>query len=282
MNPQAQSEFLEHLAESAQSQAALHAPAVVGLITGMILLLAGGRLLKPAVMLIGAAAGSLAGGLFIPALTTNQLGGVDSLPIGLSVGAIGGLFLAAMLFRFAMAAGAAAAFAGLALLATGVYLATSGELKTSLREDITSTEIVLAAHRYSNEVAAPLLTKDQATPVAVATRVFEQAGHDLSDLWNRSPGKARASLAGAGAIAGMIGLVTGLLMPRRAAAIVTGLIGAGVAIISLTWLAWSLNLPGREWLSHGPTGWLLIWIAVAAAGIWCQHSGAVAGKPAPA
>jgi len=70
--------------------------------------------------------------------------------------------------------------------------------------------------------------------------------------------------------AGFFGLLLGALMPRRAAAVITGLLGAGVALASTAWLAHLLDLPGRDLLAMGPMAWLGLWGALAAVGITLQ------------
>ena len=93
------------------------------------------------------------------------------------------------------------------------------------------------------------------------------------------PADGRLTLCGAGLAAGFVGLLLGALMPRRAAAVITGLLGAGVALSSTAWLAHLLDLPGRDLLAMGPAAWLGVWGVLAAIGITLQLTSA---KPAAA
>jgi hypothetical protein len=73
--------------------------------------------------------------------------------------------------------------------------------------------------------------------------------------------------------------MVGAMMPRRAAALVTALLGAGVSLASLTWMARTGEWPARSVLEQGPMGWLAIWGVVAAAGLVFQLTGQVKPKP---
>jgi hypothetical protein len=58
------------------------------------------------------------------------------------------------------------------------------------------------------------------------------------------------------------------------------MLGAAMALGSLSWLAAAMDLPGREFFDMGPRAWLIVWAILAIVGFAIQMSSM--RKPAPA
>lgn len=97
----------------------VHATAVAGLIAGLLLWSLGGRMIKLAMAVVGAALGAGLGAMLVPTLGLTAVAGFPAHLVGLIGGAVVGLIASFLLFRFAMVIagagviGAAAALAGL-------------------------------------------------------------------------------------------------------------------------------------------------------------------------
>ncbi|MEZ6235702.1 MAG: hypothetical protein R3B68_16085 [Phycisphaerales bacterium] len=97
----------------------LHAPAVVGLIAGLLLWVLGGRIVKFAMAVLGLAGGAGLGSVLAPTIGVTAIAGFPGHLVGMAIGGIVGLVAAVLLFRFAMVIagagviGAAAALGGL-------------------------------------------------------------------------------------------------------------------------------------------------------------------------
>jgi hypothetical protein len=255
------------------------APAVAGLITGMVLLLVGGKILKPAAVIISGALGALSGSLLMPGLVSADIGSVSPAYVGLALGGVAGMAVAALLFRFAMAAAGAATFSVLGVLGAAVYLAfAAGATPESARESLAEM-----GRRQGTVLLASLpngATRDDAGGPGLARNMLSDASAQAGAAWEGLAPEHRLTLAGTAFICGLIGLILGALMPRRAAAMLTALLGAGVALASLAWLAQALDLPGRGLIHQGPLAWLMTWLCVAVTGIALQLHGQAEARAA--
>jgi len=256
-------------------------PAGVGLIAGLILWLLGGRVLRPVTVVLGGAAGALLGSLVAPALLTSPLQGIPPPLAGGAVGGVLGLVAAAAFFRFAMAGAGLTVFGAVGVLAAGAWLGIGTHLTTpdatvAAAPGLDRTALVGIGHRYLEsrwrQDGAGTTAEDPASAAVLdAARIaVDASARNAQARWLGIPADGRLTLAGAGLAAGFFGLLLGALMPRRAAAVITGLLGAGVALASTAWLAHLLDLPGRDLLAMGPMAWLGLWGALAAVGITLQ------------
>ncbi len=250
----------------------VYLPAAVGLIAGVVLLLAGGKVLRPIAMLLGAATGGLGGSLLLPGLLPPSVYGVPGTGVAMGIGAVVGLVAAAVLFRAAMAAAGAMTFATAGVLGAIISL---GGMPTEL-PSFAGVENV-ATHRVV--MASFPLQGTEPTPTEAAGKVAEQMWGNATSAWGSLPAESQMRLLISGLGAGLLGLVIGALMPKRAAALVTALFGAGTSLACLTWIAQTAEWPGRQLLEHGPMGWLALWGVVAGAGVIFQLCAQV--KPAP-
>lgn len=260
----------------------LHSFAVAGLIGGAILWLLGGKLLRPAFGLVGIAVGAALGGLLLPAVAPPTIFGFASLHVGMSLGAILGFVLSMTLFRFAMGVAGAVVFAVMGLLGTGIYLSqTPGALPVEMPTALTSAEgfkdaaekvgadLADAAKKIQNGATISDLTNNGET-VGASREAATQLQEQVQDLWSRTPSDSKLTLTGGAFGGALLGLIVGVVMPKKSAALFTAFLGAASLLACGTWLAHAAQLPGHGMLDRGPVAWLLIWLATGAAGVVIQ------------
>lgn len=285
----------------------LHAPAVVGLIAGLILWSLGARMIKLALALVGAAAGAVIGSLLVPTVGLTSVAGFPAHGVGLVAGTILGLVAAILLFRFAMVVAGAGVLGAAAALAGLVYVniappppdlrapdELSGLIEWSpesreqsppesvddpIREAL-SQEALAAGQRQAQETADRIrdsVGEDTAAAIGEAAeriRAFVRGvwGAFLTH-WNGLDAAQRLVLAGFVVIGLAAGALVGLAMPTRSAAMITSLAGSAVWLTSLAWLAEAMRLPGREFLigaGSASARWLIIWPIIAIIGLVFQ------------
>jgi hypothetical protein len=246
----------------------MYLPAAIGLISGLILLLAGGKLLRPAAALLGAGAGAFAGSATLPAFLPQEVFGIPAPAAAMGIGGLVGVVAALVLFRAAMAAAGAVTFAAAGVLACAICtggLPTAPSLKSTI-VDNNAPRLVLASLQDQ-----PSQLQANAESLAPAARQLAQTvWGDAQSAWSSLPAESQWRLIGSGLGAGLVGLIIGAIMPRKAAALLTSLLGAGVFLASLAWISQMADLPGRALLDQGPTGSLAMWAVVAVAGLAFQ------------
>lgn len=274
---------------------ALHLVAAAAFLTGLALWALGRRLVRPLFALNGCVLGAAAGALLLPLAGLPESSVIATPLIGLALGAVLGLILAVALFRVAMS------------ISAGLVLALFGALVAStslhfLPETIDSNDPQpapplelsdqgLPGVPWAGDDAQPRpqpdapdeaqpdddtgMTAEQIARSAAdrARRFVHHLAQELIPVWQGLSGSARAIIA-LGALSGLaLGVIGGLVAPKRSAAAVTAMFGAAVWLPSLTWLAHYLDLPGRRALHFGPTGWLVLWLAVSMIGTAIQLIG---------
>ena len=103
---------------------AVHLPVVLVLIAGVVLCLAGSRLLRPVYVCCMASVASIVVALMAPNILSDSVGGVPSPLIGMVVGAILGGVLAVASFRFALGLTCSVTFVAAGFLCALTYLWT--------------------------------------------------------------------------------------------------------------------------------------------------------------
>lgn len=249
---------------------------LAGLAAGAVLLVSGGRLLRPGMVLAGVLAG-IGGGL---ALAPQWQGyGFFRVPAEWlipSLGAIVGGAAALAAFRLAMAVGAAATFGGIGGLASVVYLAVAGGGAPPIPQPPLGIETAASA-----VTAARIVVQrgEQSDTLVQATR--DQA----ASYWESVSPEAQRTLL-LGVLAGaLVGLVGGAAAPKTFGAGVTALVGSA-AILACGWKLTAMFAPG--YAPHaGPITWLGAWAALGLFGACLQlapRKGArsPAAQPSPA
>jgi hypothetical protein len=275
---------------------------------GMVLWLAGAKVLKPALALLGTLWGAAAGAMLFPMLTapgSPTPGDIDPAWIGLGCGAVLGLLATLMAFRTAIALSLGAVCAMLAFVATAgmlgvAQLSTNSADRSDARSD--SPRIWIVAHGASSQSSLGSFVRngheiatDEPTSVlgftGPAARVEAQVrsmANGASETWATLPrGTQLTMLFGAvgGALAGMI---LGLTATRSATALLTASTGSAAWLIGGAWLVQAVAPNALERFGVQPIGWLVIWLTLAAAGVFMQRQRAKASTlvqavaPAPA
>ncbi len=267
----------------------VHGGAVLALIAGVSLFLFGARVLKPCFAILGMCAGSLAGAIALPLLGVSQVGSFPSVYVGLLAGAVGGIVIACLLFRFALGIASGVVFAAAGLLGAAIYLnhqhpgtidpparlllapagsTSSDRPETStgvadLNPDSAITSLAPDGSTFtlppgadgkgvsglSSDTEKALLTH------ADRARTFvDQISARMHAAWDSVETSQRLILTG-GALAGaVVGVLFGLTMPKRSAAMVTSLAGAAIVLASSVWLAGAADAPGKDLLELQPRG----------------------------
>jgi hypothetical protein len=189
----------------------------------------------------------------------------------MGIGAIVGMVAVAVLFRAAMAAAGAVTFGAAGVLLAAVWLNGLPHQPQFARAGDIQKIVLVSAHQGA--------TLDAKGAVTVAGQVADRVWGDGLAAWNGLPDEHRLRIVVSGLGAALLGLIVGAIMPRRAAALVTALLGAGVFLTSLTWLARAAQWPGQALLDHGPMGWLAIWLVASAAGLVFQLCSQVRPRP---
>ncbi len=276
---------------------AAHWVAVAAVVAGLLLWGVGRQVLKPLFCLIGGIAGGVGGFFAASLLGIEQLGTVPGPFVGLGVGGVLGMAVAASLFNFAVAVG----FGVVAGLSGVLVSATVLDLHTEPRTGIDAAiglprERLVHIDAEHAVILAQLQTAPRGTPEAArGTPEAESSGGSLTERaralasglgeefrsrWDTLDPRSQfivalAGLGGAGA-----GFLIGLLLPGRSAAAATALLGSAVWLTGGVWLAGALDVPGREFLDRGPKEWLIIWLSVAGVGLAVQLQGMGSGKKA--
>lgn len=236
-------------------------PAAAGLIGGMLLLLAGNKVLKPVTLVLGAAVGGMLG---VIALTNLLEGHTYECPAALAsmgIGSVVGGLVAFGMFRAALAIAGAGTFAALGVLIAGAVLSvptTGAKVELGVRTKLTAVSHVLDPE--------PSLESPKAAERTAEVGV-SLAGDHVNNVWESVPGKARGTLILVALGAGVLGFVMGALAPRKTEALVTSLFGAGVFLVSFVWVVGAVGVGGLE---LGAMGWLIAWGCVSAVGLCVQ------------
>ena len=266
---------------------------------GLLLWLFGAKIVKPVFFLFGVAIGGFVGTTILPltGLPPFELGGFSITPgfTGLLAGAIiGGLVMLAM-FRMVITLTAAIAFGAAGLLGAMIYLsfnptttndltpnetaiADSGDTMTNALDATTDAIAREAAERsvdllnsgtddplIDDETKSDLLDAAERSRAFVA-RVVETIQNDLDKRPARDKMIAFSSMfAGIG-----LGLLIGVVMPTRAAALVTSLTGSAAWIGAGTALLTARNGEIPAFLDRSAVIWAAAWIIIAILGLLVQ------------
>jgi hypothetical protein len=291
------------LAEAAVGAAGRYA-LVATMVAGTLLLLAGARLLRPAVvlavMLAGFVLAVLGARAFVPGLP---------LWIAAAAGAVLGLLVGALLYRPAVATVAAAVGATVGALVAWTVV-SGGSLDTqprelghalvsSPREAPTPGDGERAGMRILSVIAEPSeppphRTNDAASAAAgdaadAAVPVGDRLLHQAADVAGRATDRARASVAGIApayrtlflaciAAGAAIGFLGGLVATTLVARILTSFAGAWLLLTGLLPL---LALHGLEPMPADARVWLVVLAVLALVGVVAQAKLGMSTAPAP-
>ncbi|MBO6512524.1 MAG: hypothetical protein JJ974_00985 [Phycisphaerales bacterium] len=265
---------------------------------GMMLWLFGAKIVKPVFFIFGLAIGGFVGTTILPltGLPAFDLGGFTLTPgfTGLIAGSIIGALVMLAMFRMVITITAAIAFAAAGLLGAMVFLHFNPTQSTTLTE--TETAIVDSGDQGINALnsATDSIAQEAAErSVDILNSgdeplIGEEAKQDILDAAQRSREfisrvveNVRADLdarpardkmiAFSSMFAGLaLGLLIGVVMPNRAAALVTSLTGSAAWIAAGTALLTARNGEIPSFLDHSAVVWAVIWIFITILGLFVQ------------
>jgi hypothetical protein len=277
----------------------IHASVAILAVAGLVLSFAGSRLMKPAFVLVGGLTGMVLGHLVPPALHPGGHA-LAALAIGAVLGAIAGW----LFFRVFVAQCLGAVLALAAVLGVAAYAhanpASFGAERSPVDQALDAAQASARQARESIDQrmkdlldraeksfeAAEAASKPAESPVvpntlapqAAAERsgdllkdLGSQLARDIGNFWEDNlPPAARLALAFA-AIAGyLVGTIAGMLLPVKASAIITALVGPAVWMPAGVYLLHAFDLPQAQSLPTRPETWLLVWAVAATLGLIVQ------------
>ncbi|MEM9064386.1 MAG: hypothetical protein AAGB51_02730 [Planctomycetota bacterium] len=296
-------EYLSDLGESASRVAEhippeLHALSAVAFIAGIVLWVMGGRVLKPIFSFVGLVGGGAFGFVTLPLFLAQPVFGISSPYAGMILGSVAGLIVAVTLLRFTVAvaaagvAGIAAAFTTAAVMQHTDFLTDSNGPEPLVMTDrdtgqsegrlfglrpeellLDGVPIVDSLDDEALRDAAKRAESEATRAAAQAERVRRFTNELISEAgggWSDASAQTRlAILAGTmGGAAG--GLLFGLAMPRKSAAIVTAMAGSALWLANGAWVLDTLNLPQISMDAVSPAVRLGVWGGVALLGVTWQ------------
>lgn len=273
-------------------------PLGVALMAGVLLWIMGARVIKPVFFLLGLAIGGFVGATLMPLIgfPDIDLGGVTFTPtvVGLVCGGVIGSLCSLAMFRLVIAMTSAIAFAAAGVVGALIFLhynPTIGEGEPSATEsalvesgeDIASATSSLneAITREAAERATNLLDQDgtildedakqQLKDAAARSKEFlEQMGRTISDELEKRPTRDKMIASSAGFAGLALGLLIGVVMPKRTTALVTSLFGSAVCMASTSALLTARSGERPEYLDQSAMVWAMIWILLTGIGLMIQ------------
>lgn len=235
----------------------------IALFGGLVLWVAGARLVRPIFAVIGLLAGGLLGYLIAPALGPEDVGGVAVSTIGLAGGGLVGLIIAALLYRLAVAGSAGLALGAAGLLGTAVFVTANPDPGRSPPPPRERSSLLLPGVALPGQSRETTRT-EQARLVASLVRA------EAGDRWDTWTIREKAILAAGLAVPAALGVAAGLFAPRRTAAVISAPLGAALWLGGAAGLMASAGGEPSRIVGSTPTAWAIAWGAVTLAGLALQ------------
>ena len=287
-------------------------PLAVALVAGIILWLFGAKLVKPVFLLLGLAAGGFVGAILLPmtGIPPFDLASITLSPgvTGVLIGGVIGALVALALFRVVITMTAALAFAAAGLMGALVFLhfnpaappetppdqtAAQSDTQSDSQSDGSTPDPLDSIDRdaakrtvdaFNASRDAPLLddeTKQDLLDAAERSRAFlrtaaDAIGDELETRTMREKTIAFASMFGGLAL----GLLVGVTMPNRTAALVTALLGAAIWMSAALALMTARTGEIPDALDRSAIVWGSAWIIVTLLGLLVQLGFLSRAKPA--
>ncbi len=277
------------------------------LIAGLVLWVAGRKVLKPITVAVFGLVGTTIGYVIIgPLPAAAGIAPIWVWTLGLTAV---GLIVGSLLFRFAMGLGLGLTLAGVGVLTAAIITGPPGNtppndptaaalsevsdpidrlraeglaLRERLRLRLSEANLQLASPADASKPQTPptptddtdaarrFVTEAQQNAAAFASALWQEA----KAAWNmRSPTQRLSMLVAAG-VGFILGTWLGVGVPKWAAGAVTALAGAALWLSAGAWLVTSAGLPGAARVESFTAGqWLVIWGVIAMLGVALQWSG---------
>lgn len=267
-------------------------PLGIAVLAGVVLWVSGGRLIRPALGLVGVLVGStvgwVAGQAFNLGLATWAVVAVAAVIVGFLASRADRMAVPALL---ALMLGVAAPTGLMVVLIaidafSGDEPPSAGPATMAAEDPLAEDSWIAGAPDYLvdfleqvREVGSPPDNGARAKrPLdeVIPERVAEARGEaDLiwaaaQRAWDKAPQKLAAGLAGSSLVGALVGLIVGVVAPTFSAALVTALIGSALWLRCGGVLVTMVGLPGGSVLPRTVPGWLLVWIAASVIGLGIQ------------
>lgn len=265
----------------------VHLLAGAGFVAGLILWLAGAKVVQAALVVLGSLAGAAVGSMVAPALLDPTIFGMPSVYVGLAAGSVLGLILGLAVFKFAMGVSGGVAFA---ILGVVVALITLARTPNALPQpEQAPFDAVLADIKTRGDALVASLSADKSAGAENARKIqtyAEEVRENIRARWQVLPQESKKMIllcAGGGF---MLGLLLGLAAPVKLAALVTSLLGSAAVLIAGSWLVNAMNPELAAKLTPSPERFPLVagcaWAAltIVGLGVQWQSGGKPAAKPA--
>jgi hypothetical protein len=259
--PTGATETLDALARQFQQlPVASLAPAIILLLGGVLLLIAGRHLLRPVMVATTVLFGALLG----PSLLGGVFPGLGGFVLAF-LGGLTGLVFVAIAWRLVLGA------------ATGVVAACACAFLAMLLIDAGFVDA-----RLGDPTAPAMSAADAEAHRAVVDRA-PAIVHPLVDWadarWRAESDQVRVFLFAAAAGGAFVGLVLGAWLTAESAALLTSLVGAIFTLVGA--MPFVAKLSDRAAQGAHPLGWLLLWLALALAGWLFQTRKSATGERKP-
>lgn len=280
--------FLPNLLAQADAlPVGVHLLAGAGFVAGLILWLAGARVVQAALVVLGSLAGSALGAMLAPSLLDPTVFGVPSVYVGLGAGAVLGLIVGLAVFKFAMGVSGGVA---LSLLGVVVALVTLSRTPNALPSpDQGPLDAMIADIKARGDDLVARLSVEKSAGAENARRIqtyAEEVRESVRARWQVLPAESKKLIllcAGGGF---MLGLLLGLAAPVKCAGFVTSLLGSAAVLVSGAWLLTAMNPELAARLTPTPERFPLFagiaWglLALIGLGVQWQSGGTSTSKPA--
>ena len=251
-------------------QIAMYVVPAITLITAIILIVAGGKLLKPAIGLSGGLLGAGAGLMVAPSLSIGVPPLIIALVFGI-IAAIISIFIAKFAILFLLSVTCACA-----LPVATWHLAGLGDGSKVIEKVVdvaTDPETSPSNASFSNSNAAAVTQDAMTNAFAIfaedAAKALRSGYRRSIAAWNAIPTGPRFMLVGASVAGLLLGLLIATFMPFLAAAIVTS-VGGSILIVEAIRNFITLLWSQQSMASISPNVLLLSFVCISIAGIGLQ------------
>jgi hypothetical protein len=239
---------------------AAHMAVALAMGAGVLLWLSGRTVFRPLLGAFGAVFGALIGFFLVPNLLPPVVFDIPSPFWGMGVGAALGLTAGIVLYRFAVATGMGLVFAVTALLTTGILINSTpvNDAASTARSVLPRPTALHQAEQLRDVPPADLPAA--AAPLAAQVRSFlNDSASELAQAWNQIPRRDQVRLGVATCTGMIVGLLLGILAPRRSAAAASALLGSAIWLPSAVWLLHAMEAPWLGFLNLPILAWIVIW-----------------------
>lgn len=265
----------------------VHLLAGAGFVAGLILWLAGAKVVQAALVVLGSLAGSALGAMIAPSFLDPTIFGVPSVYVGLAAGAVLGLIVGLAVFKFAMGVSGGVALGLMGIVVALITLARTPDALPSPEQG--PLDAMIADIKARGDDLVSRLSADKSASAENARRIqtyAEEVRESVRARWQVLPPESKKLIllcAGGGF---MLGLLLGLAAPVKCAGLVTSLLGSAAILMSGAWLLSAMNPELAARLTPMPERFPIVagiaWgcLALIGLGVQWQSGGSSTSKPA--